>query len=150
MTGGPASVGGIVGDSSMPRLRKVFNTLWFNHQRWLACDAGGGVEAVLWRYLRRGLLGHPFRRHYGVGACVVDFCCPDAALVVEIEADGDIDALEGVKALSEDRHRYLRQLGFDVLHFTEGALHDDIEAVMACIRSRVRNGPTARGVDVPQ
>jgi len=44
------------------------------------------AEGLLWQRLRsRQATGFKFRRQYAVGRYIVDFFCPDAALVVEVD-----------------------------------------------------------------
>jgi len=44
------------------------------------------AEIRLWSKLRRKqLLGFPFRRQQPIGPCVVDFFCPQARLIVEVD-----------------------------------------------------------------
>lgn len=46
-------------------------------------------ETRLWSWLRdRRLAGFKFRRQHPIGRYVVDFYCPQARLVVEIDGDG--------------------------------------------------------------
>ncbi len=48
---------------------------------------GSSVEQLLWSKIRnKQLFGFKFRRQYGIGPFVVDFCCTEIKLV--IEADG--------------------------------------------------------------
>ena len=43
-------------------------------------------ESVLWEQLRgRRLNGAKFRRQHSIGRFIVDFCCPSAKLVVEVD-----------------------------------------------------------------
>jgi very-short-patch-repair endonuclease len=44
------------------------------------------AEVVLWSRLKgKQLKGLKFRRQYGVGPYVVDFCCPELKLVIEVD-----------------------------------------------------------------
>jgi len=44
------------------------------------------VEVQLWKRLRsRQLGGAKFRRQHPIGPYIVDFCCPDRGLVVELD-----------------------------------------------------------------
>ena len=47
------------------------------------------AEAVLWQVLRTwDLPGYKFRRQHPIGRFIVDFYCPKALLIIEV--DGDI------------------------------------------------------------
>jgi very-short-patch-repair endonuclease len=44
------------------------------------------VESKLWMRLRdRQLCGAKFRRQHPIGPYIVDFCCPDRELIVELD-----------------------------------------------------------------
>jgi very-short-patch-repair endonuclease len=43
------------------------------------------AEAVLWRHLRDSRLGAKFRRQHSIGPFIVDFYCPAARLVIELD-----------------------------------------------------------------
>ncbi len=70
------------------------------------------AERLLWRHLRgRGLEGLKFRRQQPIGQYIVDFCCLDSHLVVEV------DGGQHVAAIEEDRLRTLfrQRRGFAVV-----------------------------------
>jgi very-short-patch-repair endonuclease len=69
-------------------------------------------ELVIWDAVRRGRLGHRFRRQEPIGPYIVDFVCFDRMLV--IEADGSQHEHSDHDMM---RDAYLRQLGFCVLRF---------------------------------
>ena len=70
------------------------------------------AERKLWQHLRAGRLGDlKFRRQHLVPPCIVDFCCIDKRLVVELDGSQhspDTDAT---------RTGYLETQGFHVLRF---------------------------------
>src|SRR5918998_5443322 len=69
-------------------------------------------ETVLWAALRNGrLAGLKFRRQHPIDAFVVDFCCPAAWLVVEV--DGGIHGDQ--RAQDEYRTERLGVLGYRVI-----------------------------------
>jgi len=73
-----------------------------------------------------------FRRQYGIGPFIVDFCCPEAKLVVEI--DGDSHYLdEGIKKNDRDRQKYIEDLGFTVLRFTNDEISKNIDGVLTIV-----------------
>ncbi len=73
------------------------------------------AEAAMWKLLRdRRLSGLKFRRQHAFGRFIVDFYCPSANLVVEI--DGAIhDAQPGH---DYERQTVLESLGLTVIRFT--------------------------------
>ena len=65
------------------------------------------IEAQLWSKLRAGQLrGFRFRRKHPLGPFFADFCCEEARLVVEIDADSHVEQQE----YDETRTAYLVML----------------------------------------
>ena len=54
------------------------------------------AEAILWKYIRRKALGFKFRRQFSIMNKVVDFCCEELKLVIEL--DGWTHDFEKTKA----------------------------------------------------
>jgi len=44
-------------------------------------------EGLLWSRLRGSQMGVNFRRQHGIGPYIVDFYCPSAGLLIEIDGD---------------------------------------------------------------
>lgn len=90
------------------------------------------AEEALWRLLRhRRLAGFKFRRQHTYGPYILDFYCPRARLVVEL--DGDTHATpEGLQADAE-RSAYLEARGLVILRFWNTEVADDQEAVLTRI-----------------
>ena len=61
------------------------------------------LERLLWSKLRRKQLGRRFLRQRPVGDYVVDFLCPDAALVIEVDGRSH----EGQSEADTIRQRFL-------------------------------------------
>ncbi|MEO3386374.1 endonuclease domain-containing protein [Mesorhizobium sp. CAU 1741] len=76
------------------------------------------AETLLW-YELRGLKseGIKFRRQSPLGPYIVDFVCPAARLVVEV--DGDLHESNGGKRHDANRDAWLRSLGYHVLRVDE-------------------------------
>ena len=72
------------------------------------------AEAALWKMIQASKLeGRKFRRQHSVGTYIVDFYCPGANLVIEL--DGLIH--EGQREADQARQRELVALGVNVLRF---------------------------------
>lgn len=72
------------------------------------------AERKLWTRLRaRQVNGLKFRRQHPIGRYIVDFCCPEHQLVVEL--DGGHHARQA--RADEHRTKFLVQLGYRVLRF---------------------------------
>lgn len=85
------------------------------------------VEQKLWGKLRANQLGHRFRRQHAFPPYIVDFYCPDAGLIIEL--DGGQHTPE--KDLS--RTGFLEQKGLMVLRFWNHDVNDNIDGVLDTI-----------------
>jgi 5-methyltetrahydrofolate--homocysteine methyltransferase len=95
------------------------------------------AERVLWQALRRkGVEGMRFRRQRVIGPYIVDFCCLEHRIIVEV--DGSHHLAEEVTAYDEERTRYLETYGFRVLRFKNREILRDIDSVIAQIASMKR------------
>ena len=83
-------------------------------------------ESLLWGLLRaKQLCNLKFRREHPIAPYYADFACPAKMLVIEIDGDyHDHIAENDLK-----REAYLRELGWEVLRFSDKEVEDDIEAV---------------------
>ncbi len=91
------------------------------------------AELLVWLKLKgRQFGGRKFRRQYSVGAYVVDFYCPEAKLVVEI--DGDSHFQGNAPEYDTMRQKFLEGLGMKVLRFTNTDVFDSLEQVLLVIR----------------
>jgi len=93
-------------------------------------------ELRLWRALSGSKLGgYKFRRQAPIGPFIVDFLCPQKALVVEVDGmthDVDVDA---------DRDAALRRLGFTVLHVTNPDVMSNLDGVLIAILGALEAAP---------
>ena len=97
-------------------------------------NAPTDAERHLWYHLRRReLAGHRFRRQVPVGGYVVDFACPAARLVLELDGgqhlqqrDYDMQRTRRLQALG---WRVLRYWNDDVLLRTDAVLEDVLRAL---------------------
>lgn len=94
------------------------------------------AEQKLWRFLRaRQLNKAKFRRQFPIKRFIVDFCCPEHHLVVEL--DGGHHAAQTQK--DRQRDEILNQLGYRVLRFWDDEVLNDTEAVLQAIASVILN-----------
>lgn len=96
---------------------------------------GTATEEILWQRLRRPhVLPFVFRRQHPVGVFVVDFYCPQAGLVVEL--DGGVHANQH----AEDRARqeFLESRGLRVLRFTNDEVRAGLDDVVRRIRAALQ------------
>ena len=98
------------------------------------------AERRLWYHLRRhGMNGLKFRRQHAFGPYILDFFCPEAMLVVEV--DGGQHFKQGVKAYDGRRTRYLQARGLRVLRFTNLEALTETDAVLEVIFRAVSTVP---------
>ncbi len=92
------------------------------------------AEQLLWYHLRRRQLANQrFRRQVPIGPYVVDFCCLEMRVVIEVDGSQHMDSKHDQKRdawLSAAGYRILRFWNHDVLRRTESVL-DQILDVMA-------------------
>jgi very-short-patch-repair endonuclease len=93
-------------------------------------------EARLWQVLRMRPEGLKFRRQHPVGTYVVDFYCPAAKLVVEV--DGVSHGMGDRPEHDARRDEWLKGEGLAVLRIPARELYGDIEPVLVQILSRCR------------
>lgn len=88
------------------------------------------AENLLWYLLRRKQLGgFRFRRQHPYLGFILDFYCPEARLVVEIDGGQHADNITG-DALRTD---CLERRGLKVLRFWNNEVTDNIEGVLETI-----------------
>ncbi|MCL4464757.1 MAG: DUF559 domain-containing protein [Chloroflexi bacterium] len=93
------------------------------------------AEELLWSLLRdRQLLGLKFRRQHAIEQFVVDFYCPEARLIVEV--DGPVHQY----TQQEDaiRQEFLQSRGLRVLRFTNEQVRETPQVVLETITNTLR------------
>jgi len=90
------------------------------------------AENALWLKLRRKQIhGLQFYRQKPLGNFIVDFYCPQAHLVIEI--DGGQHYEEAGMIRDRLRDSYLESLGLDVLRFSNRDVLVNMDGVLAAI-----------------
>ena len=93
------------------------------------------AERVLWGRLRnRQLEGLKFRRQHPLGRFIVDFCCAQHRLIVEV--DGGVHRNQ--REYDEARTQVLQAYGYRVLRFSNEAVLGDVDAVLEVIAEVAR------------
>jgi len=91
------------------------------------------AEASLWNLLKaKQLSGRKFRRQHSIGNYIVDFCCKQEMLIVEL--DGDVHGGYHQIVKDEEREKSLKSLGFSVIRFENKLVFKDPEFVLDEIR----------------
>ena len=96
-------------------------------------------ERLLWSRLRRRRLGARFLRQQPIAGYVVDFYCPDARLVVELDGRSHLE--RGPRDLA--RQQALEALGYTVLRFWNDELLADLDGVVDRIRATLEASGTS-------
>jgi very-short-patch-repair endonuclease len=91
------------------------------------------AETRLWSRLRRKQLdGFRFRRQQPIGRYVVDFFCPEAKLIIEVDGGQHADESPTRETwLSGRGYRVLRFWNNDVLANTDGVLEEILRVLRA-------------------
>ena len=96
------------------------------------------AEAVLWQNLKgRQLLGKKFRRQIGIGCYIVDFYCPEAALVIEL--DGERHFSITIDEYEAQRTKYLEEEGLRIIRFENKELYDNLEGVLETSKEAIKD-----------
>ena len=92
-------------------------------------------ERRLWEKLRdRQMQGLKFRRQHPIGSYIVDFCCPERKVVVEV--DGGQHTVQVSK--DGDREAYLAEQGYSVLRFWNHDVLSHPDSVLEQISEAVK------------
>lgn len=97
------------------------------------------AEHVLWEAIRRQALGARFRRQHPLGPYVLDFCCPEHHLVLEV--DGLIHDQQA--DYDQDRTHHLEAYGYRVLRFRNDEVLTDLPAVLTRITAALPAQPVS-------
>ena len=99
------------------------------------------VEDILWEELRgRHLDGMKFRRQHPIGPFVVDFCCAERRLVIELDGGIHTEQLEP----DAEREAILTVAGYRVIRFPNQAVRETLPQVLEAIRVAAGEAPIWR------
>jgi very-short-patch-repair endonuclease len=95
------------------------------------------AEQLLWEQLRaKRLHGLFFRRQHPLGPFILDFCCPVAKLVVEV--DGTVHDDDEQAQYDRLRSEQLQNYGYTVLRFRNEEVKADLQVVLHRIAQAAR------------
>src|SRR5690242_17880090 len=97
------------------------------------------AEHRLWWELRNRGLGIKFRRQQSIGPYVVDFCCLEAMVVIEIDG-GQHDEPEN-RLADQRRTQYLERLGYRVLRLWNSDVLADTASALEYIVNFLTKDP---------
>ncbi len=81
----------------------------------------------MWQLLRdRRFKDYKFRRNHPIDRFLVDFCCPKATLIIEV--DGPVH--DSQKEADQERQEYLTGMGYQVIRFTNDQVIEQLDEVV--------------------
>jgi very-short-patch-repair endonuclease len=97
------------------------------------------AEALFWSQVRAGRLsGHKFKRQVPITPYIVDFLCPSARLIVEL--DGEPHETAERRRRDATRDTWLRSQTFEIMRFTNDAFLGNpqraLDTVLAAVEQR--------------
>ena len=99
------------------------------------------AEAAMWNALRAiKPLGLHFRRQVPLGRYYADFACHHAKLVIEL--DGETHG--HTQAYDQERDRFMRSEGYEVMRFSNYDARGNIEGVMQVELTWLEDKPRSR------
>jgi 5-methyltetrahydrofolate--homocysteine methyltransferase len=94
------------------------------------------AERVFWQLVRNKQLGgFKFRRQHIIDVFIVDFVCLKANLVIEV--DGEIHDFQ--KEYDEARTKYLNEMNFSIIRFTNKEVLENLNLVKQKIIAHLDN-----------
>jgi very-short-patch-repair endonuclease len=121
-----------------PRRSGIYNTRSNKNFRKQLRNSLTAAEAVLWQNLRgRQLLGKKFRRQVSIGRYIVDFYCPEAGLVIEL--DGDRHFSITIDEYEAQRTKYLEEESLRIIRFENKELYQNLEGVLETIKEALND-----------
>ena len=114
-------------------MTKLFNPQWSLERRRSLRGNMTEPEKRLWNALRKNSFGIKFRRQFGIGPYIVDFCSPMSEIVIEVDGDSHFDAA----AIEYDKERdaYMNAMGIRVFRFTNEEVMRNLDGVLLRIQS---------------
>ncbi len=93
------------------------------------------AEKKLWELLRNNKSGVKFRRQHPIDAYIVDFVSLQDRLIVEV--DGGYHETEEQKKYDEERTRVLKEIGFEIIRFTNEEVIKNPYSIRDKIKSKL-------------
>jgi very-short-patch-repair endonuclease len=105
------------------------------------------AERHLWAKIRmKQLKGYQFYRQKPIGDYIVDFFCPEARLIIEV--DGSQHFINETIEYDRIREEYVSSLGLKVLRFTNSEVLKHVDGVVERIEEEMKiplNPPFSKG-----
>jgi very-short-patch-repair endonuclease len=100
-------------------------------------------EMILWNVLRGSNLdGWKFKRQMVIDKFIVDFCCPEARLIVEL--DGSIHDSREAQLADELRTEHLIACGYQVIRFRNEQVIHSLPEVLEALKKNLQQTQTTK------
>ena len=99
-------------------------------------------EDILWQSLRANKTGYHIRRQHIIDEFIVDFVCLKKKLTIEV--DGGYHNTTEQQDYDVARTKFLSELGFTEIRFTNNEVINDIEAVIKKIKEKLDSMPDVK------
>ncbi len=107
-------------------------------------------EFKLWNILKSNQLGFKFRRQHPIGSFIVDFCCLEKKLVIELDGSQHIEQED----YDNQRTAFLNSCGFKVIRFWNNEFMKNIdgcaEFIIDCLNDKTPPQISAGDLTLPQ
>jgi len=90
------------------------------------------AEIILWQKIKNKQLGVKFRRQYGIGNYIADFCCIEKKFIIEI--DGGYHNESEQIFYDEDRGKGISELGYKIIRFKNEEVENNLGNVLERLR----------------
>ncbi len=98
------------------------------------------AENLLWEKLRAHKAGYHIRRQHIIDQYIVDFVCLEKQVTIEV--DGGYHHSEEQKEYDTFRTKFLNELGFEEIRFTNDEVKNNIEIVVEKIIQKLNSKPS--------
>ena len=106
-------------------MTKIYNQEKIKYQRKALRKSATIHEVILWSRIKNSQLGYKFRRQYSIGKYIVDFCCLEKKLIVEIDGAEHFDSSHDLI-----RDKYIKSFGFIILRVWNSEINNNLDEVM--------------------
>ena len=93
------------------------------------------AESIFWNIAKSSGLGQKCRRQYIIGQYIVDFFFRQSLVIVEI--DGDYHFTEEQHREDAIRQKWLEQMGYKVIRFTNAEVLHNVENVIEKVKNHL-------------
>lgn len=83
-------------------------------------------EIILWSRLKGKSLGYKFRRQHSIGSYIVDFCCIEKKVIIEIDGWQHKENIE----YDTRRTEYFKNFHYTVIRFWNNEINDNLNGVI--------------------